>query len=287
MKSPKIAEKRLAAKKLAAKRRRNKLIIRWTVGVVAVAAVAAAVIAGSIATNQQKEAKVQETASLQLNTPSLATAVGSFAVDKSGKAIPLDQADSSIPRIEFVFDPQCPGCHLVETGTHDTVESMMENGEAQFFFTPVSFLNGASTDDYSARAASTAIEVAESDPEHFYDYIAAIYEDENFPGEGAEYPRDGVSYEDLGETAKEAGVSEAAISKFDEQNYRLWVLENTKVNTERTEVFPQGISTPTVLMGGELQEESGKFVLKDFLKVPFQGSDVDKTFRDSFAEISG
>jgi len=287
MKSPKIAEKRLAAKKLATKRRRNKLILRWTVGVVSVAAVAAAVIAGSIATSQQNEAKEKEASSLQLNTPSLATAVGSFAVNSAGKAVPLDEADSSVPRIEFVFDPQCPGCQIVETGTHDEVESLMESGEAQFFFTPVSFLNGASTDDYSARAASTAIEVAQSDPDHFYDYISAIYEEENFPGEGANYPRGGVSYADLGETARAAGVSDEAIAKFDEQNYRLWVLENTKVNAERTEVFPQGISTPTVLMGGELQEEGDKFVLKDFLKVPFQDSDVAKTFRDSFAQISG
>lgn len=287
MKSPRIAEKREAAKRLAARQKRNKLIVRWTVGVAAVAAVAGAVVAGSIATSQQKEAKEKEASSLELNTPSLATAVGSFAVDRAGKAIPLDEADSSLPRIEFIFDPQCPGCQIVETGTHDEVETLMESGGAQFYFTPVSFLNGASTDDYSARAASTAIEVAESDPEHFYDYIGAIYEEENFPGEGAQYPQGGVSYADLGDTAREAGVSEEAIAKFDEQNYRLWVLENTEVATARTEVFPDGISTPTILMGGELQEEGGRFVLKDFLKVPFQDSDVAKTFRDSFAEISG
>lgn len=286
MKSPKIAEKRLAAKKLASKHRRNKLIIRWTVGFIAVAAVAGVVIAGSIGTAQKKEAKAQETSSLQLHVPSLATATGSFTVDKDGRAVPLSKADSSIPRIEFVFDPQCPGCHLVETGTHDTMKSLMKDGKAQFFFTPVSFLNDASTDDYSARAASTVIEVAESDPAHFFDYISALYEDKNFPGEGTDYPRNGVSYKDLGETAKAAGVSNAAISKFSEQNYRLWVLENTKVNGARSEIFPQGISTPTVLMGGELKEEDNKFVLKDFLKVPFQSADVDKTFRDSFAKVT-
>jgi len=285
MKSPKVAEKRAAAKKLAARKHRNKIIIRWTIGVVAVAAVAGLVLAGAAGTAQKKEAKAQETASLKLNTPSLATATGSFTVNSAGKAVPLSEADTSIPRIEFVFDPQCPGCHLVETGTHDTVQELMKDKKAQFYFTPVSFLNNASTDDYSARAASTVIEVAETDPEHFYDYIGEIYKDKNFPGEGADYPKSGVSYTDLGKVAKEAGVSQKAIDRFSEQNYRLWVLENTKVNAARTEVFPNGISTPTILMGGKLEEEGSKFVLKDFTPVQFQSQDVDKTFRDTFSKV--
>lgn len=286
MKSPRIAEKRAAAKKLAVRQRRNKIIIRTSVAVVAVAAVAGLVIAGSIGTAQKKEAKAQETASLKLNTPSLATATGSFTVDSAGKAVPLDEADTKLPRIEFIFDPQCPGCHLVETGTQSTVQELMRDKKAQFYFTPVSFLNDASTDDYSARAASTVIEVAESDPAHFYDYITEIYKDKNFPGEGADYPKGGVSYADLGKVAKEAGVSQKAIDRFSEQNYRLWVLENTKVNAARSEIFPNGISTPTVLMGGKLVEENKRFVLKDFTKVPFQDPDVDKTFRDTFTKVS-
>lgn len=286
MKSPRVAEKRAAAKKLEAKRRRNRNIVRWSVAVAAVAAVVAIVFAGTAATSQKEEAKQKETASLKLNKPDLATATGSFTVNSAGKAVPLDEADSKLPRIEFIFDPQCPGCHLVETGTHDTVQSLMKGKKAQFYFTPVSFLNDASTDDYSARAASTVIEVAETDPEHFYDYISEIYKDKNFPGEGPDYPRDGVSYADLGKVAKEAGVSQKAIDRFDEQRFRLWVLENTKVNAARTEIFSSGISTPTVLMGGELKEEGGHFVLKDFTKVPFKDPDVDKTFRDEFAKVS-
>jgi len=286
MKSPRIAEKRAAAKKLAAKKHRNKIIIRTTIAVVAVASVVGLVLAGAAGTAQQKEAKVKETASLKLNTPSLATATGSFTVNSEGKAVPLAEADTAIPRIEFIFDPQCPGCQVVETGAHGAIDELMKDKKAQFYFTPVSFLNDASTDDYSARAASTVIEVAETDPDHFFDYIGEIYKAKNFPGEGADYPKGGVSYTALGKVAKEAGVSQKAIDRFDEQRFRLWVLENTKVNTTRTEIFPNGISTPTVLMGGELKEEDKRFVLKDFTKVPFQDPDVDKTFRDTFAKVS-
>lgn len=268
----------------AAKRTRNGRIIKWLIAIVAVGVVAGLIVSAVVNNSRQEEEKAQEVAELELNTPSLASAIGSFAVDKDGRAIPLENADATLPRIEFVLDPHCGGCHIVEKGVNDTMKSMMENGEAQFFFTPVSFMNRASSDDYSARAASTLVEVAETDPEHFFDYIGALYE--NFPAEGSGYPSKGVSYDDLGRVAKSAGVSEEAIERFDEQRFRLWALENTNVVEARSEIFPDGLSTPTVLMGGELVETDGKFVLKDFSKVAFQDSDVAKTFREAFEKIS-
>ena len=265
------------------KRKRNSRIIKWLIAIVAVGVVAGLIVSAVVNNSRKEEEKAQEVAELELNTPELASAIGSFAVDKDGKAIPLAEADGSLPRIEFILDPHCGGCHIVEKGVNDTMKSMMEDGEAQFFFTPVSFMNRASSDDYSARAASTLVEVAETDPEHFFDYIGALYE--NFPAEGTGYPSKGVSYEDLGRVAKSAGVSEEAIERFDEQRFRLWALQNTDVVEARSEIFPDGLSTPTVLMGGELVESDGKFVLQDFSKVVFQDSDVAKTFREAFDKI--
>lgn len=267
----------------AAKKKRNGLIIKWLIAIIAVGAVVALVVSAGISNSRKAEEKEQEAASLELNVPSLASATGGFAVDGDGKAIPLSEADSSLPRVEFILDLHCGGCHQVETGVNSTMEEMMKAGEAQFIFTPVSFMNKASTDDYSARAASTLIEVAETDPEHFFSYLSALYE--NFPQEGSGYPRGGVSYDDLVRVAKSAGVSEEAIKKFEEQRFRLWVLENTSVVEARSEIFPDGISTPTVLMGGELKESDGKFVLEGFTKVPFRDPDVAKTFRDTFDSL--
>ena len=276
-------EKAAVLQQAAAKRKRNSRIIKWLIAIVAVGAVVGLIVSAVVNNGRKEEEKAQEVAELELNTPELASAIGSFAVDKDGKAIPLAEADGSLPRIEFILDPHCGGCHLVEKGVNGTMKSMMEDGEAQFFFTPVSFMNRASSDDYSARAASTLVEVAETDPEHFFDYIGALYE--NFPAEGPGYPSKGVSYDDLGRVAKSAGVSEEAIERFDEQRFRLWALQNTDVVEARTEIFPDGLSTPTVLMGGELVESDGKFVLQDFSKVQFQDSDVAKTFRDAFSKI--
>lgn len=276
-------EREMLRQEAAKKRKRKNLIIKVLIAIAAVGVVAGLVISAVVNSNRKEEQKEQEVAALELNVPELASAIGSFAVDKDGKAIPLDEADGSIPRIEFVLDLHCGGCRQVEIGINGAMESMMEAADAQFFFTPVSFMDHASTDDYSARAASTLIEVAETDPEHFFSYLTALYE--NFPPEGNSYPRAGFSYDDLGRVAKAAGVSEDAIGKFEEQRFRLWALENTKVAEARSEIFPNGISTPTVLMGGELVESDGSFVLQNFSKVPFQDADVDKTFRDSFAAL--
>lgn len=264
-------------------KRKNKIILRWLIAVVAVSALIAIAVAGGMAEKRSVEENKGEVAALKLNVPSLATATGSFAIDNTGKAVPLEKADDSLTRVEFILDLHCGGCRQVETGINDTMKSMMENNEAQFFFTPVSFMNDASNDDYSARAASTLIEVAETDPENFFNYINALYK--NFPAEGNQYPRNGVSYDNLGQVAKSAGVSEEAISKFEEQRFRLWVLENTSVVENRSEIFPQGISTPTILLGGKLVQEDKNYVLEDFTKVLFQDNDVDKTFKDSFAAV--
>lgn len=269
--------------RILTKKKRNGRILKWSLAIALVGAVAGLIVSSVVANNQRVEQNAEEEASLELNVPKLATATGSFAVDSTGRAIPLDEANADLPRVEFILDPHCSGCQQVETKGHDTLQSMIEDEEAQFFFTPVSFMNRASTDDYSARAGSTLVEVAETDPEHFFDYIGALYE--NFPSEGPSYPNRGVSYADLSRVAKSVGVSDEAIDRFDEQRFRLWVLENTNVSEARSEIFPDGISTPTVLMGGELVESDGKYVLQDFTKVEFSSSDVAKTLRDTFDSL--
>lgn len=264
-------------------KKRSKLVIKLLVVAAVVGALVAIIVGGGAMEKKKAAEKADEVASLELNVPSLATAVGSFAVDKNGAAIPLNKADDSLKRVEFILDLHCKGCQQVETGISETMKQMMQNGEAQFFFTPVSFMNRASNDDYSARAASTLIEVAETDPENFFSYLTALYK--NFPPEGPQYPKAGVSYDNLAQTAKSVGVSEDAISKFKDQRFRLWAQKNAEVVEARTEIFPQGISTPTVLLGGKLNQEDRNYVLEDYTKVLFQDSDVDKTFRDSFADV--
>lgn len=263
--------------------KKKKIILRWILAVVLMSVGIGLIVSTQISNSRDEELKNQEAATLELNVPTLANATGGFAVDSTGKAISQTEQNSEIPRVEFILDLHCGGCKQVETGVNETMKQKMESEEAQFVFTPVSFMNKASTDDYSARAASTLVEVAETDSEHFFDYLTALYE--NFPPEGANYPRAGFSYEDLARVAKSAGVSDEAIAKFEEQRFRLWALENTAVVEARTEIFPSGISTPTVLMGGELKELEGKFVLEGFTRATFRDPDVAKTFREAFDTV--
>lgn len=226
-----------------------------------------------------EKAKSEAAAALKLNIPKNASAVGSFAIDKDGGVIAPSEADLSKTRVEFIFDPHCGGCKVVETGLKDKLAELRSNGDIQLYFTPVSFMGHSSPDEYSSRATSALVTVAEHDPANFTVFMNKLYE--KFPNP---YPNSGVSYEKLGEWAKEVGVSQEAIDRFSDQDYRKFATENVPVQEKRTEIFATGeISTPTVLVGGEINDAG---VLQDFVRVPFQDSDVVKTFTDTLNEVN-
>lgn len=236
------------------------------------------VIANSKVKEKSENAKSEAAATLQLNIPENASAIGSFAVDKDGKVIAPGEADQTKTRVEFIFDLHCGGCRIVETGLKDKLAELRSNGDIQLYFTPVSFMGQASSDEYSARATSALVTVAEHDPENFTVFMNKLYE--KFPNP---YPASGVSYEKISEWAKEAGVSQEAIDRFSDQDYRKFATENVPVQEDRSEIFTTGeISTPTVLVGGEFNDAG---VLENFIRVPFKDSDVVKTFTDSLNEV--
>lgn len=255
---------------------------RWVLGIVALLVIAMLVFvvnANSKIKEKGEQAKSEAAATLKLNIPENASAIGSFAVDKDGGIIAPGEADLSKTRVEFIFDPHCGGCKIVETGLKDKLAELRSNGDIQLYFTPVSFMGHSSPDEYSSRATSALVTVAEHDPANFTVFMNKIYE--KFPNP---YPSSGVSYEKIGEWAKEAGVSQEAIDRFSDQDYRKFATENVPVQEKRTEIFTTGeISTPTVLVGGEINDAG---VLQDFIRVPFQDSDVVKTFTDTLKEVT-
>lgn len=252
---------------------------KWVIGIIALAVVALLVFVVSQNTQSKNNAEVSKneaTANLKLNIPKNASQFGSFAVDSAGKVIPPSEVDSSKTRVEFILDPHCGGCKVVETGLKDTLAELRTNGDIQIYYTPVSFMSSGSFDEYSARAVSSLVTVAEHDPEHFTAFLEKLYE--KFP---SPYPASGVSFEKIGEWAKEANVSEAAISRFSDQDFRMFATENVKTQESRLEIFENGqISTPKVLVGGTVSESG---VLEDFITVPFRDSDVVKTFNETLA----
>lgn len=240
---------------------------------------AALLLSGCSANNSESDSTSQESPSnvSSLKIPGLATTIGAFPVDSSGSAIKIDEVNESIPRVEIIFDLHCPACKMVEENSSETFTTMIENNEAQFWFTPVSFLDRGSSDDYSSRAASALVEVAENSPEHFYDFFKSLYA--NQPIEGPGYTE--FNNEKLAKVAEKVGVSKEVTKLFPEERYKQWVLENTKVVSERTDVLPNGLSTPTIVMGGSFDG----LTLQGHETVVFEDAETDRAVVETFEKI--
>lgn len=231
----------------------------------------------SVLTKNQahSESLQKEEQSLVLNIPSMASAIGSFAVDGAGKVIPHSEADLGKTRVEFIFDLHCGGCRIVENGIKDKLNELRSNNEIQLYYTPVAFIKAQNGDLYSEKAASALVTVAENEPEKFVAFMEKLYSE--FPNP---YPNTGVDFDVIGEWAKEVGISDATVAKFSNGDYRLFARENVRNQEARSEVFTTGkISTPTVLIGGSLEENK---VLKDLKKVEFKNSDIEATFMETY-----
>lgn len=204
--------------------------------------------AGNSNTPPTPTASATESAtSPEFEVPKLVNVVGSVAVDATGAAVnTVDIEEIDVPRVEVVFDLQCPWCSLVDTESREDWKSKIENKDAQFFFTPVSFLDRVSPDAYSSRSGSALLEVSETDPESFLNFLQALME--NQPAEGQS-----VSDESIQEVARNAGVSEEAVERIPEYRFQDFVKANAEyVDQARPELFENGLTTPTVVVGGFL-----------------------------------
>lgn len=186
--------------------------------------------------------------------PTKVTSEGAFRIGTTGVVNP--KTDSKAPRVEMFFDPMCPGCAGVDQAAGERMQEAAKNGEVDLYMNPLSFLDRQSTDRFSSRAASAFITIAENSPAHAVDFLHLVYSEDNHPSEGAAYRS--VPDSKFVELAKEAGVDDATANLIPQRLYQNWVLQNTEKQNARTEIFPKGITTPTMVAGGKL--ENGKLV---------------------------
>jgi len=264
---------------------RKKTIWRWSIGIALV--VIFGIFIGFLNHSQSQKAEEreksqqEEIASLPENKPDLISSTGSFAIGQDGTPIEPSEARTDVPRVEFIFDLHCPGCHMVDTALNESLVDHVKDGSIQLWLTPVAFTASHSTDYYSDRAASALVTVAQDQPEKLLPFMAKLYQE--FPDSGPSY--EPVSYETIGSWAQEVGVSAEVADSFSEQKYRWFATENVEVQKNRLEIFPAGeMTTPTILIGGS-QDDMG--VLEDFYRVSFSDSDVVGTFSKAFEEATG
>lgn len=234
-------------------------------------------------TNFSKEQKSEKETQEQMAktkgeqiTPKMIDKNGAFHVSSDG--VQKDTKPNGNTRLDMFFDPQCPACGIVERGIGDRVDELLQQNEVDLFIYPVSFLDQTSTDNYSSRAASAVVTVAERSPEHTMDFVNRIFQEDFQPGEGASY--DSVSDSDLAEAAIEVGVSEKVAKTIEDKNYLDWVLENSKKQTNRTDYFSDGFSTPAVFFNTEYVNNEAT----NYSRVVFDNSEILDTFNQDFNE---
>jgi protein-disulfide isomerase len=167
-----------------------------------------------------------------------------------GYAVVVGEADAPLT-MKFYEDPQCPVCQQFEAAVGQEVEDAIAAGKVKVEYHIVSFLDRASRNDYSSRAANALYVVADAaGPEVFAEYHQLLYD--NQPAEGTAGPDD----DQLVAWAVEAGADEDAVREpIEDKVYEQWITNATD------QMSKDGVTgTPGVFVDGQLQPDAGTAV---------------------------
>ncbi|MFP5334364.1 MAG: DsbA family protein [Actinomycetes bacterium] len=166
-----------------------------------------------------------------------------------GSAAPANVVDGGVvaagapdaPELAVYLDYACPACAQFEAQDGEWLRSLAADGEISLVYKPISILDRYSTTRFSTRAASAAGCVAETSPEAFGDFTAAMLA-RQAPESGP-----GLSNEQIWSVAESVGVDAAAEQCVLDERFTDWAAATTDA-ASRAGV--QG--TPTVSVNGEL-----------------------------------
>ena len=172
---------------------------------------------------------------------------------KFGKGLQVitDKADQAdVPTIIVYQDMQCPNCRDFEVPNNAQLRDWVNTGKYTLQIHPISFLDGRGTpNEYSSRAASALVCVANGDPNKFLDFNSALFD--NQPEEGTMGP----SNNELAERAKSVGVNNTpvldCIKNSTYQDYVLSYTQDTVFarNIPGTNLRVNG--TPFIVLNGQ------------------------------------
>ena len=157
--------------------------------------------------------------------------------DKSGIAVGTGPVD-----VDAFIDFQCPFCKQFELASGDTINLLLDRQAIRFIRHPMNFLDPASTNHYSTRAAAAA--AAASDAGRFNEYAEALFE--NQPPEGGP----GLTDDQLIALGRDIGITDATFAhEIQEGRYLPWPSFVTARATARgvggtPSVFVQGVPVP-------------------------------------------
>ena len=141
--------------------------------------------------------------------------------------------------LDLYEDPQCPVCAQFESQVGPTISSWIASGKVKVHYHVISFLDSASTTDYSSRAANALYAAAGVSPDAFAKYHQLLYQQQ--PAEGSA----GLTEDKLVQLAQQAGGG-AAADQIRAGTYADYVARATDQSSK------DGVTgTPTVLVNGK------------------------------------
>lgn len=157
-----------------------------------------------------------------------------------GDDVTAGVVNDGAPELAVYLDFSCPACGDFELVNGEDLRSMAEAGEATVVYHPVNILDRSPDHTgYSTRAAAALAEISESSPEHAFDFVALLFENQ-VGGEGH-------SDEQIAEFARAVGVPDDVIAKLSEGRYMEWVQQ------ARLQASRDGMTgTPTIGLDGDL-----------------------------------
>ncbi|MGW5919874.1 DsbA family protein [Nocardia fluminea] len=224
----------LAAAEAADKKRK----IAIQVGVAAVLVALVAAIGIGIAVKQSDSDKSTSVAQLP--------ATGG-AVTETGTVV-IGNPDAKV-KVRVVADLQCPACKQFEAANGEALAKAAADGTASVEYQIISFLDKASTNQYSSRAANASFCVAKSDTTKYQSWLQTMFEKQ--PAEGGA----GLSNDELVQIATDVGYTDPAVATcIEDKPYNDYIQQVTQTTLQ------SGVeSTPSVYINGRLNQTDAIF----------------------------
>lgn len=228
----------------AKKEKRNKLVIQISVVLVALGIIGG--VGAVIAIDQANRAE----APVVGETPENLTELGGIKLGVGLQAFtptntPVLAGETSTPEIVVYVDYQCPICQAFDVPNSAQIRSWVDTGAATVEIRPLSFLDRASLNEYSSRAANSAMCVANFAPDAFWDYHENLML--NQPMEGVEGLNDNELYQ-LAETS--GAASEEIKGCIQAKSFGDYVAQYTQSVLGEPHDGVTITGTPTILVNG-------------------------------------